>query len=148
MSIICTRYIMLIKVECKNTSKKIIPVLMFSIPRLCDIDNFSFRLSNSFTLNLYWHFAEILSTFIKKLKQLIVFSSNPPEVFLGKGVLKLCSKFTGDHLCWSMISIKFLGTSVWVFPDNWQHIFRSPLYKSTYGELLLWFLETTWNWFR
>ena len=27
----------------------------------------------------------------------ITVRSNPPEVFLGKGVLKVCSKFTGDH---------------------------------------------------
>ena len=24
--------------------------------------------------------------------------SSPPEVFLGKGVLKVCSKFTGEHM--------------------------------------------------
>ena len=35
------------------------------------------------------------------------FRSSLPEVFLGKGVLKICSKFTGEHLCRSMISIKF-----------------------------------------
>ena len=28
------------------------------------------------------------------------------EVFLGKGVLKICIKFTGEHLCRSVISIK------------------------------------------
>ena len=32
-----------------------------------------------------------------------VFGSSPPEVFLGKGVLKICSKFTGEHLCQSVI---------------------------------------------
>ena len=25
--------------------------------------------------------------------------SSHPEVFLGKGVLKICSKFTGEHPC-------------------------------------------------
>ena len=29
-----------------------------------------------------------------------------PKVFLGKGVLKICSKFTGEHPCRSAISIK------------------------------------------
>ena len=29
-----------------------------------------------------------------------------PEVFLGKGVLKIRSKFTGEHPCRSLISIK------------------------------------------
>ena len=32
----------------------------------------------------------------------------PPEVFLGKGVLKMYSKFTGEYLCRSVISIKLL----------------------------------------
>ena len=31
-----------------------------------------------------------------------------PEVFLRKGILKICSKFTGEHPCCSMISIKQL----------------------------------------
>ena len=34
------------------------------------------------------------------------FRSIPPEVFLVKCVLKICSKFTGDHPCRCVISIK------------------------------------------
>ena len=34
------------------------------------------------------------------------FRSSPLEVFLGKSVLKICSKFTGEHPCRSVISIK------------------------------------------
>ena len=34
--------------------------------------------------------------------------SSHPEVFLRKGVLKICSKFTGEHPCRSVISIKLL----------------------------------------
>ena len=33
-------------------------------------------------------------------------SGSGPEVFLRKGVLRICSKFTGEHLCRSVISIK------------------------------------------
>ena len=29
--------------------------------------------------------------------------NSPPEVFLGKGVLNICSKFTGEHSCRSVI---------------------------------------------
>ena len=29
-----------------------------------------------------------------------------PEVFLGQNILKICSKFTGEHPCRSVISIK------------------------------------------
>ena len=36
--------------------------------------------------------------------------SGRPEVFLGKGVLKICSKFSEEHPCRSVISIKLLGT--------------------------------------
>ena len=33
------------------------------------------------------------------------FRSSRPEVFLRKGVLKICSKFTGEHpcICWKML---------------------------------------------
>ena len=53
------------------------------------------------------------------------FRSSGPEVFLGKGVLKICSKFTGDRPCESAISIKLL------------HIFRTTFLKNTSGWLLL-----------
>ena len=38
------------------------------------------------------------------------FRSSRPEVFLEKGVLKICSKFTGEHPCRSVISTKLLRT--------------------------------------
>ena len=44
------------------------------------------------------------------LLQISSFRSSPSEVFLGKGVLKICSKFTGEHPCRSAISIKLLNT--------------------------------------
>ena len=34
--------------------------------------------------------------------------SRRPEMFLGKVALKICSKFTGEHPCRSLISIKLL----------------------------------------
>ena len=36
----------------------------------------------------------------------IIFRSSRPEVFLGKSVLKICRKFTGEHPYRSAISIK------------------------------------------
>ena len=36
--------------------------------------------------------------------------SSRPEVFFRKGVLKICSKFTGEHACRSVISIKLFIT--------------------------------------
>ena len=45
------------------------------------------------------------------------------EVFLGKGVLKICSKFTGEQPCQSATSIKLL-----CFVCCSEHLFlRTPL---------------------
>ena len=44
------------------------------------------------------------------MAQLQSFRSSHPELFLGKGVLKICSKFTGEHSCRYAISIKLLTT--------------------------------------
>ena len=66
-----------------------------------------------------------------------------PEVFLGKGVLKICSKFTGEHLCWRAISIKllynFVEITLWHGCSlvNLLHISITPFLKNTSGWLLL-----------
>ena len=49
------------------------------------------------------------------------------EFFLGKGVVKICSKFSGEHPCFGM-GILFL---------NLLHIFRTPFHKNTSECLLL-----------
>ena len=43
--------------------------------------------------------------YLNRLNNLENFRSRHPEMFLDKGVLKLCSKFTGEHPCRSVISI-------------------------------------------
>ena len=53
---------------------------------------------------------------------LSIFRSSRPEVFLGKSVLKICSKFTGEH--------PYIGV-------NLPHIFRTPFLKKSSGRLLL-----------
>ena len=69
--------------------------------------------------------------------------SSSSEVFLGKGVLKICSKFTGEHPCWSAISIKLLCNFIEIglrhgcSPVNSLNIFRTSFPKSTSGGLLL-----------
>ena len=37
---------------------------------------------------------------------------SPPEVFLGKSILKISCIFTGEHPCQSVILIKFIATSM------------------------------------
>ena len=79
--------------------------------------------------------------------------SSHPEVFLGKDVLKICSKFTGGHPCRSAISIKsqsnFIEITLWhgYSPVNLLHIFRIRFPKNTSGRLLLYdlrFFSCTW----
>ena len=48
--------------------------------------------------------------------------SSHPQVFLGKGVLKICSKFTGEHLCRNVISIKLRSTSGRLLLESVKHL--------------------------
>ena len=63
-------------------------------------------------------------------------------LFLGKGVLKTCSKFTGEQPCWSAISIKFQSNFIEIAlrrgcsPVNLLHIFRTSFLQNTFGGLL------------
>ena len=69
--------------------------------------------------------------------------SSPPEVFLEKDVLKICSKFTGKNSCPIAISIKllykFIEIALWheCSPVNLLRVLRTPFHKNTYGGLLL-----------
>ena len=44
--------------------------------------------------------------------QCLIFRSSHPDALLVKGALKICSKFTGEHLCQSVISITFQSLSL------------------------------------
>ena len=64
-------------------------------------------------------------------------------MFSEKGVLKTCSKFTGEHPCGSVILIKSLCSFIEIallygcLPVNLLHIFRAPFLKNITGWLLL-----------
>ena len=64
-------------------------------------------------------------------------------MFLIKGVLKICCKFTGEHPCRSVISIKLQSNFIEIklrhgcSPVNLLHIFRTSFLKNTSGGLLL-----------
>ena len=72
--------------------------------------------------------------------------SSPPEMFLGKVVLKICSKSTGERPCRSLISIKLLCNFIEITlrhgfsPVNLLHIFKTLFPKNSFGGLLL-----TWD---
>ena len=71
------------------------------------------------------------------------FRSSRTKVFLGKDVLKICSKFTGEHPWRSVISIKLQSNFIEIalrhgyYPVNLLHIFRTHFPKNTPGWLLL-----------
>ena len=72
--------------------------------------------------------------------------SSRPQVFLEINFLKICSKFTGEDQCRSVISVKFssclsnfIKITLWHGCSlvNLLHIFRTLFPKSTSGRLLL-----------
>ena len=77
--------------------------------------------------------------------QKVAFRNSSSEVFLGNGVLKICSKFAGEHPYRSVISIKlqgnFIEIAIWHGSSlvNLLHIYRIP--KNTSGWLLLSFVK-------
>ena len=64
------------------------------------------------------------------------FRSSAPYLFLRKGVLKICHKFTGEHRCLSAISIKLQSNFIEITlrhecsPVNLLHIFRTLFLKT------------------
>ena len=73
----------------------------------------------------------------------LVYKSSCPKMFLGKALLKICSKFTGELPCRSATSIKllcnFIEITLWYTcsPVNLLYIFKTSFPKNTSGWLLL-----------
>ena len=80
--------------------------------------------------------------------------SSHPEVFLGKGVLKVCNKFTAEHHCHSVNSIKLLCNFIEITlrygfsPVNLMHIFRTPFSKNIFDGLLLQWRKLRFIWYK
>ena len=74
-------------------------------------------------------------------------------MFLGKGVLKICIRFTGEQRCRNVISKKLLCNFIEITlrhgysPVNLLQIFRKTFLKNTYGGLLLWYIAPCYLWF-
>ena len=82
--------------------------------------------------------------FIIKLQARVSLSrSSTSELFLRKGVLKICSKFTREHPCRSTISINllfnFIEIALWhgCSPVDFLYIFRTLFPRNTSGGLYL-----------
>ena len=78
-----------------------------------------------------------------RLVLIMVSRTSHSEVFLLKGVLRIYSKFTGEHPCRSGISIQLLSNFIEVAlrhgcsPVTLLHIFRTPFLKNASGQLHL-----------
>ena len=94
-------------------------------------------------LKIFWCFqgVEISNTGLQwlKLREKISLRSSRLQVFLGKDILKIWSKFTGDHPCRSAISIKLQSNFIEMVlrhgwsPVNLLHIFTV--------DACFWFIE-------
>ena len=95
------------------------------------------NVSNSWSKQKYGNVKEMTLT-LKILNR-----SRHPEKFLGKGILKICSKFTKAHPCWSAKSIKLQSNFIEITlrhgssPVNLLHTFRTFFLENTSGWLLL-----------
>ena len=91
-----------------------------------------------------WRYVFRTPSFIPKVIQHgFQVQKQPSEVFLKKGVLKICSKFTGQPPFRRVVSIKLLCNFIKIAlrhmcsPANLLHIFRTLFLKNTSGRLLL-----------
>ena len=104
-------------------------------------------------LLIFLETCQMLSLAWKWLKYMVPrkIRSSHPKVFLGKGILKICSKFTGEHTYRVAISIKLQSNFIEITlrrgrsPVNLLHIFRIYFLKNTSWWLLLEDFQVYWN---
>ena len=117
----------------------IIPAVLLEEEKSLLLRGLNFRIPTKTVIILITQL--ILSYFTEII--LILTRSSHPEVFLGKGVLKICTKYTGEHPCQSAISTKLQSNFIEITlrhgcsPVNLLHIFRILFLKNTSGQLLL-----------
>ena len=84
----------------------------------------------------------IIRTYLKDVRTFRRLDFQRTEVFLVKGVLKICNKFTGKHLYRGLISITLQSIFIDITlphrcsPVNLLHIFRTTFSKNISGWLL------------
>ena len=97
---------------------------------------------NSYQGKNFFHVFQF-SFLLSSLFFLLLLRSSHTDVFLGKSVLEICSKSTGEHACRSAISINLLCNFIEIAlrhgcsPVNLLHILRTPFCKNTSEGLLL-----------
>ena len=73
----------------------------------------------------------------------VLFRSSHPDMFLEKGVLKICSKLTGEHRCQSAISIKLLCNFIEI--ALWHGSF-SCKFAAYFQNAYCFWLFNMWKW--
>ena len=127
----------------KSINKKELPWLFFCFPTLHKKWSFPLRISSVNVTKCDHYTVESTKLSTWRTSGVSTSRSSRSEVFLGKGVLKICNKFTGEHPCRSMISIKLLCSFIEVTLRhgcsfvNLLHIFATPFSKSFSGRLPL-----------
>ena len=77
--------------------------------------------------------------------------SSHPEVVLAKGILKIYSKSTGEHLWRSAISIKILKQLYWKYTSAWVLFCKFAAYfQNIFSQEQLWTAasEGYWLWYK
>ena len=118
----------------QNASKIWIPICH----ALFNKKNCWLHFSNRGLHGLLQRFYNIKENWVTLLQFYLTFTSTPLEVFLEYGVLKICSKFTWEHQCRSVISIMLLCNVIEITlrrgcsPVNLLHIFRTDILLKSY----------------
>ena len=104
---------------------------------------FATSLKSHFSMGVFLQICCIFSKHLFLWTPLDGCLGSPPEVFLEKGVLKICRKFTREHPYQSAISINLQSNFVEITlqhgcsPANLLHISRAPFPVNTSEGLLL-----------
>ena len=127
--------------QCRNSLKNS-PLLKKSWLRACSLAFLEFFLLTS--IEIMWKSQKIVSWSHANKFLLEMFKRSRSEAFLGKGVLKIYSNFTGEYprrsaICKVGSARQFYWnhTSTWCSPVNLLHIFRTPFTKKIFEGLLL-----------
>ena len=109
---------------------------MKALRKSCFVKIYKFQWENARGLNFEW----------SCLMQ--VYRSSHPEVFSVKGVLKICSKLTGEHPCRSAISIKLQRTPLGGCFSSLQLCYQNTIvfhevFRTTVLQITIWWLSVS-----
>ena len=129
-----------------NFDISITQVICFYVFHYCNIKKCVFNLLviEKWVMQFYIYKNTLFCSLAGNMKD--INRSSPPEVFLRKGVLKICCKFTGEYPCRSVISIKLQSFSAWGFSCKFAAYFQSTfsqehLWRTASLVIHFWFLQ-------